>query len=96
MIEKGDYINKEDAENIEIPDHLAIKRVSCSGSSGSGERSVYHTGYCNNWPDQGRAMSKETAEAWGYRECRLCSDSCNPTNADFSYQEALKEAAKNE
>ena len=97
MIEKGDYIDKAEAkEGIEIPDHLAIKRVSCSGSSGSGERSVYHTGYCNNWPDQGRAMSKETAEAWGYRECRLCSGNCNPTNADFSYQEALKEAAKNE
>jgi len=28
MIEKGDYIDKEDAEGIEIPEHLGIKRVS--------------------------------------------------------------------
>ena len=97
MIEKGDYIDKETAkEGIEIPDHLGIKRVSSSGGSDSGESSIYHTDYCNRWPDQGRAMSKETAESWGYRECRLCSGECKPTNADFSYQEALKEAAKNE
>ena len=96
MIEKGDYINKEDAEGIEIPDHLGIKRVNSTGSSDSNKRGVYHTEYCNKWPDKGRAMSKETAEAWGYRECRMCSGKYNPTNADFSYQEALKEAAKNE
>lgn len=96
MIEKGDYIDKEDAEGIEIPDHLVIKRVWSGGGSDCSESGIYHTGTCNRWPDQGRAMSKETAESWGYRECRLCAGTCKPTNADFSYQEALKEAAKNE
>jgi hypothetical protein len=95
MIEKGDYIDKEDAEDIEIPEHLVIKRVS--GSTGTrGHSSIYHTGYCNRWPKEGKAISKEVAESWGYRECRVCAGTCKPTNADFSYQEALKEAAENE
>jgi len=45
---------------------------------------------------EGKAISKEVAESWGYRECRVCAGTCKPTNADYSYQEALKEAAKNE
>jgi hypothetical protein len=97
MMERGDYITREEAEadEMEIPDHLVAVTASNSGSCG-GDVKVYHTTVCNRWPGQAKLLTKELADSWGYRVCNLCADTCTQVKGDYSYQEALKEAAKNE
>jgi len=44
--------------------------------------------------DQFEQMSKAEAEGRGLEKCKWCADEVDIAGADFSYQQALKQAAK--
>jgi hypothetical protein len=94
VLEKGDYLCEEAAQDgVSIPDHLVVVTADNSGSEG-GESKVFHTSVCGCFPGRAKAISKEIANAWGYRECYLCADDVDPTDGDYSYLASLKAAAE--
>lgn len=62
---------------------------------------IYHSigDDCPQFPGDPRELTEDMAKSWGYEECQYCQHGGKiPGNAtkDMSYQNALKEAAKND
>jgi len=59
-------------------------------------RNKYHTEMCRNAEDINkiREVSKAQADRMGLEECRICAGETPEKNDDWSYQNALREAAR--
>lgn len=78
----------------DLPTH---KVIVAGGAQRSNE--IYHTTNCGRHPANVTTMDRAMADAWGFRKCRLC-DGGGPSDegrtVDYSYQDALKEAARDD
>jgi len=79
----------------DLPAHQVV--VASANNRG---RKIYHTRNCGRFPDNPKPMDRAMADAWGFEKCAYCSDE-NPNSkpgrtVDLSYQDALKEAAKDD
>jgi len=58
-----------------------------------GGQEVYHTDECRNYPENGRDIDRDDADARGFEHCRFCSGEYEPAQADSrKYQRLIKEA----